>query len=310
MNGMTDELRQRLEEREIEVPPGNLHPNPDNPRLEAGDVTELTRSIREQGLVQALQVRPAAEHGPGHYVIEAGYRRWVAMRSWAPSIRVHVRPLHAGESPKQRNLLVGLIENVHRTDLHPVEKARAFGRLRDELGMSQAEIARATGISATTVGNSLALLELDGKTQDRILAGRLTTEEALKIVRRTRRQRRKKATGGSGLTGARWDPDWFTRNHLLARKAGVMCDARGHNSRRRIGGIACGQCWETVMRQDEALVQQVRFQEQMDEAVRKLAAHLGGQPAELLAILGDDGAKVPYRPPWPIGHPMSGNARG
>ena len=48
-----------------------------------------------------------------------------------------------------------------------------------------------------------------------------------------------------------WEPDHFTTGHRLAREARALCDAREHTGRRRVGKVACGQCWETVIRQDE-----------------------------------------------------------
>src|SRR5215472_3401357 len=164
--------------------PDHLHPNPDNPRLEAGDVTELAQSIRELGLLEALLVRPAPEFSPcrlkhedddpcpGHFWIEAGYRRWVAMKTWARAIRCHVSQMVlTGLDATRRNLYVGLVENVHRENLDAIEKARSFGRLRDECFLSQAEIARQTGFDPTTVSTSLALLELTPATQEKVRLG-------------------------------------------------------------------------------------------------------------------------------------------
>ena len=235
-----------------------LHPNPDNPREDPGDLTGLAGSIRKNGLLQPVVARPAPDIGDGHYYIEAGYRRWMAMREWSSQIPAVIRPLQRGESPVRRNLITGLVENIHRRDLDPIEKARAFGRLRDELKLNQQQIAAETGLDSSTVSVSLALLELSDDTQERVRRGTLTVTEALRLVKRRRAaQRRKK--GGPGRTGAVWEPDWFTAKHPLARKAAALCDAREHNSRRRIGARgqypgACGQCWESVVREDERLV--------------------------------------------------------
>lgn len=251
----------------------HLHPNPDNPRLEAGDVTELANSIRKLGLLQALLVRPAPEFTPcqlcfdpgepcpGHFWIEAGYRRWVAMKTWNNAIRCHVQP-HAlpREEALERNLMVGLIENLHRENLDPIEKARSFGRLRDECHLSQAEIARSGGFHPSTVATSLALLELAPGAQEKVRNGQLGVGEALKIVRRHRRKQRAARTGGSGRAGAVWEPDHFTRSHALSVKAEAMCDVRGHTSRRRRGG-ACDLCWEDTIRADQRLIDQLEFQQ-------------------------------------------------
>ncbi len=262
-----------------------LHPNPDNPRLEAGDVSERARSVRTSGQFLALLVRPAPEYGDGHYLIEDGYRRWVAMKSSFDTMRCHVRIPLAGENPALRSLVVGLAANTGKP-LDPVERAQALGRLRDEFKMSQAEIATATGFHATAVSRSMMLLDLNSGTLERVRTGQLSTEAAEAIVKSHRAKQRKQK--GHKPADVGWEPDHFTGNHPQARAAAIMCTAREHNSRRRIGRSAnfagaCGQCWETVIRQDESLVQQVKFTD----------------------IVGP----VPFMPPWPVGHPMNQQSR-
>lgn len=74
---------------------------------------------------------------------------------------------------------------------------------------------------------------------------------ALAAVRKTRKARAKKAGGRADYS---WEPDYLTGKHPLARKARRLCDAREHTMRRRIGETACGQCWETAIREDERTV--------------------------------------------------------
>jgi ParB/RepB/Spo0J family partition protein len=270
----------------------HLHPNPDNPRTDTGDVSELADSIRQQGLLQALLVRPAPDIGDGHYYIEAGLRRWAAMKAWNTTIRCFVRPLRAGENATERNLLVGIVENVHRRQLEPMEMAAALGRLQAECGLSQVQIARQTGLNPSTVSHHLALLELSKDTQERVRKGTLPVGEALRIVRRHRAYKRKKA-GKSPVSGAQWAPDHFTKNHPLWRIAAEMCETRGHNGRRRLGGIACGEDWEAAIRQDEQRLQQVRQREETREMLHKLATELGTEPVELRELI----AREPASPP-------------
>ena len=69
------------------------------------------------------------------------------------------------------------------------------------------------------------------------------------------RHRAKQRTAtGAGAPGATWEPDHFTTTHALARKAAALCAAREHTARRHLGGVACGQCWETAIRADERIV--------------------------------------------------------
>jgi ParB family chromosome partitioning protein len=136
-------------------------------------------------------------------------------------------------------------------------------------GMTAVEIGKLTGMAPSTVTNDLALLELSDDTQDRVRAGKLTATEALRIVRRHRRDRRRRK--GQPDRGAHWEPDWFTGRHPLARIAKAMCDAREHNSRRRLGNVACGQCFEDAIRADQRKIDAAeqaareRFASAMDE---------------------------------------------
>lgn len=237
-----------------------LHPNPDNPRLEAGDVTELAHSIEEVGLIQALLVRPSAIED-GEFIIEAGYRRWVAMRALKFAVvRCHVRIPQPGEDLVTRNLVVGLVEN-EREGLTPVEKARALGRLRDEKGMTQTEIAAATGWHLSTVSRYMTLHELSPRTQAAVASGQLGVEDAIRLVRQQRtKQRRRK--GHKPTTGAQWEPDWFTATHPLARTARQLCQVvRQHSKRRLLGKVACGECWDTAIREDQTLVVEMRYKQ-------------------------------------------------
>jgi ParB family chromosome partitioning protein len=236
-----------------------LHPNPDNPRKDPGDdLDELTESIRSSGLRHRILVIPAPGLGDGHYYIEDGWRRWLAMKDWLSLIPVEIRPAGPGENIRSRSILTALVTSAHQRPLNPVERAQGYGQLRDEFGMNQAQIAHQMGLSVPVIAKSLALLELSDDTLERVRSGDLTVGNALSAVYRRRAAVRRKK-GGSGRTGAVWEPDWFTTRHPLARKAAALCDGRGHNSRRRLGKAgrfpgACGECWESVVRADERIV--------------------------------------------------------
>ncbi len=235
-----------------------LHPNPDNPREEPGGLGELRGSIRSAGLKHRILVIPAPDIGPEDYRIEDGWRRFLAMKDEWASFPAEIRPLLPGENIHTRNILTGLVTSVHQKPLDPVEKARAYGRLRDEFGMTQAQIGAQVGLSPSVIAKSLALLELSDSTLERVKSGLLPAGEALRLIQRKRaRDRRKK--GGPGQAGAVWEPDWFTARHPLARKAAALCAERGHNSRRRFGAAGsfpgyCGECIESLIRADERLV--------------------------------------------------------
>ena len=247
------------------IPVDRIHPNEDNPRLKIGDLSDLLDSIREQGLLQPLLVREAATPCPvcksedQHYIIETGHRRYEAMKETYTAIPAIIRPPIKGENLVQRNIIAGLVENIHRVDLGPMERAWAFGRLRDEIKLNMQQIATQTGLSVSTVSNDLMLLELAPATQKKVQTGQLDVGEARRLVKLHRKQVRARRTGGSGKAGAVWEPDWLASTHPLASNAAVLCDRRQHNSRRRLGRRgnypgACGQCWESVIRADQDAV--------------------------------------------------------
>jgi len=226
---------------------GLIDPHPANVREDLGDLGDLARSIRQQGIIQPLVVQPHPT-AEGRYRILAGHRRFDAAQlaglNAVPAIIRH------GLSDEQVLELM-LVENCQRRDLNPMEKAEAMDALRQR-GHTQTEIARRTGITQTTVSYYLSLMTLAPETQEKVRSGALSAADAVKAVRTVRRQNRQKKTG-TKINNFEWEPDYLAETHPLAKKARRMCEARGHGMRRRIGP-ACGQCWETAIRLDERVV--------------------------------------------------------
>lgn len=218
-------------------------PDPANVREQLGDLSELVASMRAHGVVQPLLVRPHPDRDD-MYVIVMGHRRLEAAKlAGQQSVPVRVRyGLDRAES-----LELMLIENVHRRDLTPLEKAEALDELRNR-GYSNPQISERTGIPSGSISHYLTLLELDEASQERIRAGQLPATEAVSAVRQVRKQTRRKR--GSKATWS-WEPDHLAAAHPLAKEASQLCDQRGHTLRRRVGRTACGQCWEEVIRADE-----------------------------------------------------------
>jgi ParB family transcriptional regulator, chromosome partitioning protein len=229
-----------------------LHPHPGNIREDLGDLTEMAASIRAHGIVQPLVVQRHPQN-PGHFLVVAGHRRLeAARRARLNEIPVTIRTAELNPGSVAEIMLV---ENWQRRDLDPVEKARAMGSLRDR-GYTSARIAKSIGMSDATVCNYLTLLDLDEKSLEKIRDGHLAVADAIQAVRKTRARRRAKAgqSDRGKAMAATWEPDHFTASHSLARKAAALCEAREHTMRRRLGKTACGQCWETVIRDDERKV--------------------------------------------------------
>jgi len=137
------------------LPVEDVHPNPRQPRrrFEAEAHAGLSESIKAQGVVQPVLVRPRAAGG---YELIAGERRWRAAREAG----LQTVPAVVRAADDRDALLLGLVENVAREALSPVEEARAYAVLVDEFGLSLGRIADQVGRSKPAVSNRLRLLEL------------------------------------------------------------------------------------------------------------------------------------------------------
>lgn len=241
----------------ITVHPDKLHPNPDNPRYEAGNVTDLAKSITEDQLLQPLMVIHAPQFGPGHFLIEDGLRRWTAAKATGTPLDCIIQYRAEAESTAFRAVITALITDIHKEPLNAIERAKAYARLRDEFGMTQREIAKRLHFTETTIGRYLSLSELSDKSQRDVLSGKLSVDNAVKAVKMARGKKR--VQSGKKPIEVGWEPDHFTSHHHLAKKAKNLCDAREHNRRRRLGGVACGQCFEDAIRQDQTTVLQQAY---------------------------------------------------
>jgi ParB family chromosome partitioning protein len=130
------------------------------PRVDMRDESlgELAESIKAQGIVQPIVVRPlpGQDGGETRYEIVAGERRWRA----AQMAGLHAIPAVVRDIPDEAAIAVALIENIQRENLNPIEEARSLQRLVDEFGLTHADAAEAVGRSRATVTNLLRLLEL------------------------------------------------------------------------------------------------------------------------------------------------------
>ena len=145
-------------------------PNPGQPRTHFDDseLDQLADSIRENGVLQPLLVRPAPD-GSGNYQIIAGERRWRA----AQRASCHEVPVIIRQMKDSKSLEIALVENLQRHDLNPMEEARAFRRLITEFEGTQEEVAKRIGKSRSHVANTLRLLSLPEKVQGWVEAGEL-----------------------------------------------------------------------------------------------------------------------------------------
>jgi ParB family chromosome partitioning protein len=145
----------------LALQPGKYQPRT---RMDPGSLEDLASSIKAQGLIQPISVRPV---GGGRYEIIAGERRWRASQlAGLSEVTVLIR-----EIPDDAALAMSLIENIQREDLNPLEEAAGVQRLIDEFSMTHQQAADAVGRSRPATTNLLRLLQLAKPAQDMLMAG-------------------------------------------------------------------------------------------------------------------------------------------
>jgi ParB family chromosome partitioning protein len=223
---------------------GRYQPRTD---LRADTLNELADSIRQQGVIQPIVVRPVAGGGSEqHYEIIAGERRWrAAQLAGLTEIPAIVR-----EVPDEAAVAMALIENIQREDLNPLEEAHAFERLIGEFRLTHQQVADAVGRSRAAVTNLLRLIDLApevGKLVERreldmgharallglenhrkqtelallVVKKGLSVRETEALVRRLNNPDSPKAAGNGAEAGAR-DPNVTRLESELADKLGAQ----------------------------------------------------------------------------------------
>ncbi|WP_306259269.1 ParB/RepB/Spo0J family partition protein [Pararhizobium sp. IMCC21322] len=164
------------------VPIEFVTPNPNNPRrsFAADDLEDLTRSVREKGIVQPILVRPQPGKpiSDNRYEIIAGERRWRA----AQAAGLHEIPVLIQAVSDKEALELAIVENVQRSDLNPIEEARGYQQLLDGFDYTQQDLATVIGKSRSHVANTLRLLKLPDGVQKLLQDGELTAGHAKILV--------------------------------------------------------------------------------------------------------------------------------
>ena len=167
--------------RFVEVPVASIRPNPRQPRqvFDEDGQAELVHSIREVGVLQPVVVRPLPqEGGQQRFELVMGERRWRASQeAGLPAIPAIVR-----ETQDDDLLRDALLENLHRSQLNPLEEAAAYQQLLDDFGCTHDELAERIGRSRPQITNTLRLLRLPPLVQRRVAAGVLSAGHARALL--------------------------------------------------------------------------------------------------------------------------------
>ena len=153
-----------------------IEPNSSQPRkkFKEEELQELANSIKEYGVLQPLLVQKKGDH----YEIIAGERRWRA----AKLAGLTELPVLIREYDQQRTMEIALIENVQREDLNPIEEAMAYQRLIQEFNLTQEEIANRVSKNRATITNSMRLLKLDQRVQQKLIDGKISSGHARALL--------------------------------------------------------------------------------------------------------------------------------
>jgi len=155
--------------------------NPEQPRkvFDKDKLEELTQSIKDKGVLQPILVRPITKTGKTEsYQIVAGERRWqAALKAGLDALPVLIRTLS-----DQDVLEIGVVENVQRANLNPIEEALAYQALKTEFGRTQEDIAKAIGKSRPYISNMMRLLSLPQRAQSYLAEGKISAGHARAII--------------------------------------------------------------------------------------------------------------------------------
>ena len=163
--------------RLVHIDPHQIVPNPRQPRtnFDPDDLAELVHSVREFGVLQPVVVRPLED---GRYELIMGERRTRASReAGLESIPAIIR-----ETSDEHLLRDALLENLHRSQLNPLEEASAYQQLLEDFGITQEELATRIGRSRPQISNTIRLLKLPVPVQQRVAAGVLSAGHARAIL--------------------------------------------------------------------------------------------------------------------------------
>lgn len=166
--------------RFAEIPVGDIHPNRKQPRsvFDEDDMAELIHSVREIGVLQPIVVRTSTEEGGEPYELVMGERRWRAVQAAG----MDTIPAIVRDTTDDDLLRDALLENLHRSQLNPLEEAAAYQQLLEDFGTTHEQLADRIGRSRPQVSNTLRLLKLPPLVQRRVAASVLSAGHARALL--------------------------------------------------------------------------------------------------------------------------------
>ena len=185
----------------IMMDPGIIDPHPDNPRKDLGDLTELTESIRTNGVLQNLTVVLHPDD-PARYMAVIGHRRLAA----AKAAGLAEVPVAVALMERTEQIQTMLCENLQRADLTPWEQAEGFQLMLD-LGSSVKDIAKSTGFSESTVRHRVELAKLPAEKVMKKQAGGATLFDFIALEKIKDIKKREELLGSIGKQSFSWDLD-------------------------------------------------------------------------------------------------------
>lgn len=162
----------------MKIPVTAIYPNPEQPRkiFDQAELESLAYSLATDGLLNPISVEGPIE---GEYILIDGERRWRAAKlAGMTEIEAHVRPPMNGNGQQER-LFLALVGNLQRSDMGPVDEAKAFQRLQEMYGFTGREIAKRVGRSESNVTARLRLLQLTPALQELCNRGKISLDERI-----------------------------------------------------------------------------------------------------------------------------------
>ena len=173
-------LDKELEDSLLRLPINDILPNPYQPRTEWNqeELSDLAESIKTNGLLQPIVVRRVKHGDRCHYEIIAGERRFRASKM----VGLDTIPAMVRDADDAQLLELALIENIHRTNLNPIERAKAYQNYIETFSITQTEAAQRLGEDRSVIANFIRLLDLPEQVKEMLLDGSLSAGHARAIL--------------------------------------------------------------------------------------------------------------------------------